>query len=73
MVSTVGCLFSFLPMDPINSSTAGFGARRYTEALKGRGFLCKETHTHTIRLAPPLVITEAELDTALDAVAAVLA
>jgi ornithine--oxo-acid transaminase len=49
------------------------GARRYAEALKGRGFLCKETHTHTIRLAPPLVITRQELDAALDAVAAVLA
>jgi len=49
------------------------GARRYTEALKEKGFLCKETHSHTIRLAPPLVITEAQLDSALDAVAAVLA
>jgi ornithine--oxo-acid transaminase len=49
------------------------GARKYTEALKARGVLCKETHTHTIRLAPPLVITRAQLDAALDAVAAVLA
>jgi ornithine--oxo-acid transaminase len=49
------------------------GARRYTELLRGRGFLCKETHTHTIRLAPPLVVTEAQLDAALDAVTAVLA
>jgi ornithine--oxo-acid transaminase len=51
---------------------AAGGARRSSEALKGRGFLCKETHTHTIRLAPPLVITRPQLDAALDAVAAVL-
>jgi ornithine--oxo-acid transaminase len=48
------------------------GARKYTEALRGKGFLCKETHTHTIRIAPPLVITRPELDEAVDAVAAVL-
>ncbi len=51
---------------------AAGGARRYSEALKGKGFLCKETHSHTIRIAPPLVITRAQLDAALDAVAAVL-
>jgi len=49
------------------------GARLHTEALRGKGFLCKETHTHTIRIAPPLVISRAELDAAMDAVAAVLA
>lgn len=42
------------------------GARRYCLALKGRGLLCKDTHEHTIRLAPPLVITREELDWALD-------
>ena len=57
----------------IELHAAAGGARRYTEALKGRGFLCKETHSHTIRLAPPLVITRAQLDAALDAVMAVLA
>jgi ornithine--oxo-acid transaminase len=41
-------------------------ARRYCLALKDRGLLCKDTHAQTIRLAPPLVITEAELDWALD-------
>jgi ornithine--oxo-acid transaminase len=49
------------------------GARRFTEALKGEGYLCKETHVDTIRLAPPLVITREELDQALDAVERVLA
>jgi ornithine--oxo-acid transaminase len=48
------------------------GARRFTEALKGEGYLCKETHVDTIRLAPPLVITREELDQALDAVERVL-
>jgi ornithine--oxo-acid transaminase len=57
----------------IELHAAAGGARRYTEALKGLGFLCKETHSHTIRLAPPLVITRPQLDAALDAVAAVLA
>jgi ornithine--oxo-acid transaminase len=37
------------------------GARRYVEALRERGVLAKDTHGHTIRLAPPLVITEAEV------------
>ncbi|RMH16024.1 MAG: ornithine--oxo-acid transaminase [Acidobacteria bacterium] len=49
------------------------GARRVCEALEQRGLLCKETHEHTIRLAPPLVITRQELDWALDQVEAVLA
>ena len=48
------------------------GARQYCLALKERGLLCKDTHTHTIRLAPPLVITREEVDWALDQLAAVL-
>jgi ornithine--oxo-acid transaminase len=47
-------------------------ARQYCHALKGRGLLCKDTHGQTIRLAPPLVISERELDWALDQVEAVL-
>ncbi|MCU0224485.1 MAG: ornithine--oxo-acid transaminase [Acidobacteria bacterium] len=42
------------------------GARRYCEALKDEGMLCKETHEHTIRVAPPLCITANEVDWALD-------
>jgi ornithine--oxo-acid transaminase len=42
------------------------GARRFCEVLEKRGILCKETHEHTIRLAPPLVITKEDLDWALD-------
>ncbi|GAB4291627.1 MAG: ornithine--oxo-acid transaminase [Myxococcota bacterium] len=37
------------------------GARKYCEALMEKGLLCKETHTHTIRLAPPLIITADEI------------
>ncbi len=37
-------------------------ARPYCEALKEVGILCKETHDHVIRIAPPLVITREEID-----------
>jgi ornithine--oxo-acid transaminase len=33
------------------------GARRVCEALMARGLLAKETHDHTIRIAPPLILT----------------
>ena len=42
------------------------GARAYCQALQTRGLLCKETHDHTIRIAPPLVITEGQVDWALE-------
>ena len=48
------------------------GARRYCEALKDRGILCKETHIDTIRIAPPLVITPDEVDWAMEQFSAVL-
>jgi len=48
------------------------GARQFSEALRERGVLVKETHTHTLRLAPPLVIQQAELDQAIDALAEAL-
>jgi ornithine--oxo-acid transaminase len=47
------------------------GARRYCEALKERGLLCKETHVHTIRFAPPLCIRQDELDWAFERIEAV--
>ncbi|QDR82659.1 Ornithine aminotransferase [Sporomusa termitida] len=37
-------------------------ARPFCERLKTLGLLCKETHSRTIRFAPPLTITKAELD-----------
>jgi len=48
------------------------GARRFCEALKTRGLLCKETHVDTIRFAPPLCITRQELDWAFERIKAVL-
>jgi len=38
------------------------GARRVCEGLQRRGFLCKETHDHTIRVCPPLILTPAQAD-----------
>ncbi|MCA1443398.1 ornithine--oxo-acid transaminase [Ensifer sp. IC4062] len=49
------------------------GARQYCEALKARGILAKDTHGDTIRIAPPLVITEDQVDWAIEHFAAVLA
>jgi ornithine--oxo-acid transaminase len=48
-------------------------ARPFCEALKQQGVLCKETHDVVIRIAPPLVITESEIDWALERIAKVLA
>jgi ornithine--oxo-acid transaminase len=48
------------------------GARRFCEALQMRGILCKETHQHVMRFAPPLVITRAEIDWAVDQITDVL-
>jgi len=49
------------------------GARKLSETLQREGLLCKETHVHTLRLAPPLVITREELDWALDRIEKALA
>jgi ornithine--oxo-acid transaminase len=47
--------------------------RQLCEALLTRGVLTKETHGSTIRLAPPLVATEDDIDHLLDALRHVLA
>ena len=47
-------------------------ARRYCEALQGKGILAKDTHEHTIRIAPPLVITSDQVDWALEQFATIL-
>lgn len=39
--------------------------------LKEKGLLCKPTHRHIIRLAPPLVITEEQIDEAADIIESV--
>jgi ornithine--oxo-acid transaminase len=48
------------------------GARRFCEALQHSGILAKETHVNTIRFAPPLVITEADIDWAMARIRPVL-
>ena len=48
------------------------GARPYCEKLAAQGLLCKETHDHVIRFAPPLVVRLEELDWALDRIEEVL-
>jgi ornithine--oxo-acid transaminase len=46
--------------------------RQACERLAARGVLAKDTHGSTIRLAPPLVVTEDELDHAVAQLAAIL-
>jgi ornithine--oxo-acid transaminase len=48
-------------------------ARKYCEALKEEGVLCKETHDHILRIAPPLVIQREEIDWAFERFQKVLA
>ena len=50
-----------LELDP-----AAGGARPYCVKLKENGLLCKETHEHIIRFAPPLIITKDQVDWALE-------
>jgi ornithine--oxo-acid transaminase len=47
-------------------------ARQVCERLAAEGLLCKDTHETTIRLAPPLVVTEQEVDWALERLVRVL-
>ncbi|MEW5951984.1 MAG: ornithine--oxo-acid transaminase [Elusimicrobia bacterium] len=47
-------------------------ARPYCEELMKLGILAKETHDHVIRFAPPLVITEKEIDWAFKRIKKVL-
>jgi len=47
-------------------------ARPYCEALKKEGVLCKETHDFVIRFAPPLVVSEEDLNWAFERVAKVI-
>ncbi len=48
------------------------GARKLCEKLMKSGLLCKETHEHIIRIAPPLVIQKPDIDWAIDKIGAVL-
>ena len=48
------------------------GARASCHRLQEKGLLCKETHDHIIRFAPPLVITRDQIDWALERMETVL-
>jgi len=48
------------------------GARRFCEALQENGILAKETHRNIIRFAPPLVITQEDVDWAIERIRPVL-
>lgn len=47
-------------------------ARRFAEALRERGILCKETQGTILRFAPPLIITKEQIDWALSHIEPVL-
>ncbi len=36
--------------------------REFTEALLSKGILAKEAHGQTVRLAPPIVASDADID-----------
>jgi ornithine--oxo-acid transaminase len=60
-------LWAGVDVDP----SVGTG-REVCEALLARGVLAKDTHGSTIRLAPPLVVSETDLNWGLDQLAAVV-
>jgi len=49
-------------LNAIEIKKSSGAARKYTEQLMKLGVLAKDTHGQTIRFAPPLVITEKEID-----------
>jgi ornithine--oxo-acid transaminase len=51
---------------------AAGGARKFCERLQAKGLLCKETHDHIMRFAPPLVITREQVDWALERITPVI-
>lgn len=56
----------------INDSPTGNKAWEICVALKNNGLLAKPTHGNIIRFAPPLVMTEAELDDCIDIITTTL-
>ncbi|HEX9338393.1 MAG TPA: ornithine--oxo-acid transaminase [Pseudonocardiaceae bacterium] len=56
----------------LDISPGGLTGREASEALARQGVLCKETHDTTLRVAPPLVISKADLDRGIDAIADVV-
>jgi ornithine--oxo-acid transaminase len=56
----------------VEIAPGGRTAREASEELMARGVLCKETHDTTLRVAPPLMISKADLDRGVDTIAEVL-
>jgi ornithine--oxo-acid transaminase len=56
----------------VEIAPGGRTARAASEELMARGVLCKETHDTTLRVAPPLMISKADLDRGVDTIAEVL-
>jgi ornithine--oxo-acid transaminase len=61
-------LFIGIEIDPAHGT-----AREVCEALLTRGLLSKETHETVVRLAPPLTISRAEIDWAIEQISEVIA
>ena len=59
-------------MIAVEFDPAAGGARQYCVKLQEAGIICKETHDHTIRFAPPLVITREDIDWALEKISAAI-
>ncbi|HEX4705367.1 MAG TPA: aminotransferase class III-fold pyridoxal phosphate-dependent enzyme, partial [Pseudonocardiaceae bacterium] len=57
----------------LDIAPGGPTGREASVALARKGVLCKETHNTTLRVAPPLVISKADLDRGIDAIAEVVA
>jgi ornithine--oxo-acid transaminase len=57
----------------LDIAPGGPTGRTASLALAERGVLCKETHDTTLRVAPPLVISKADLDRGIDAIADIVA
>jgi ornithine--oxo-acid transaminase len=56
----------------VEIAPGGPAGRDASRALMAKGVLCKETHDTTLRVAPPLVISQADLDRGVDAIAEVV-
>lgn len=64
LLQDVRCLGLWLGVDLAHRT-----GREVSERMAARGVIAKETHGNTLRLAPPLTITEAELHQVMDALA----
>ena len=56
----------------IEIAPGGLTAREASEELMAQGVLCKETHDTTLRVAPPLMISQQDLDHGIDTITSVL-